>query len=1283
MVRLMSLVLWVLAALSVSAAEPPEVALWGKEPVERTSARRAEVCLNGVWRFAAATQPAATRPFDDCAYIRVPGDWRNTGARPGLVRTGAGRFWRQYNGDALLAAWYERTFTVPSEWQGRAILLDFQRVSTEAVVYVNGARCGVVRWPAGEVDITSAVVPGRQATLRLLVAATPSEDEAEAFLRDGDAAVLRDASPLESRGLIGDVVLKSRPRGAHVSDVFVQTSTRHKRISLRIELAGIQEDGWVDILARMLDEKGQEERRFNAEAQVRPADVQTLNVGWDWPEARLWDFGRPTLYTLELQVRGRMPPATRPASAPSTSPALPRRLVDIDDEYPQRFGFREFWVEGRSFFLNGVEIRLRPNLSLEQWSSVAGTIEVQDGLIDGQMAAGFNIEEHWPIPIHKRGTPNYRYLRADRADRKGWLLMGGLVRVNEFIAAPDYRLTWEDPGVRRRWEQAMLADMKRMRNHPSIVMWSMSANFFGFAQDQNPVMLGRGGAPPGQNDWQRRAWEYGREALETIRAHDPTRPVFNHHGGYIGDVHTINMYLCLLPLQEREEWPSHWAEHGRMPFMAIEFGTPLHATFMRGRNGFGESIVSEPLMTEFCATYLGRAAYEMETAAYRAAIRNRFAGEQKYRKWQGDESLETAPAFQSVQHLFSTATWRAWRTWGVTGGMLPWEKGHGWWGRTAEGEKHVPLPPFEPGRRGTYSPLVRNRELNYLKDGVWTVLPGGQAIMANNSATLAWIAGPPEAFTAKDHHFVPGQRVTKQIVLINDTRDAQKAEYAWTVRCEGVVEGEGGASMNLRLEPARTRCDRISFDVPATMPAQKVNGRIRLTANIGGRKHEDELPFRVYAPAPMPSGELAIFDPRGLTSKTLQALGARLRPWDGRAGASAVLIGREALSGEHALPGDLEAYVRDGGRAVVFAQHPDWLRKRGFRVAWHLPRRVFPVDDTHPVVAGLDAQDLRDWSGQSTMLEPRPDYFAPGTRLGPHGVPYYGWRWGNRHALSSAAVEKPHRSGWRPILECEFDLAYSPLMELDHGRGKLILCTLDFEDHVPADPAAARLLAQLLEYAAASPPRPRSAKVVLLGDDADAARLDALGVVYARARKPDASVGLLVVGANPGCDEAEIYHYLHAGGTALYLARRSEQATLGVLRRPTKDFVGSLRPPPWEQCVGLSASDLRFRTTADWWVLLSGAEIGADGLVGRLRVGKGTAVFCQLDPDALDADRQTFFRYTRWRQTRAIAQLLANLGATFADDGIIFSERRSPRLYHPDWRDDFALGDDPYRYYRW
>jgi beta-galactosidase len=89
--------------------------------------------------------------------------------------------------------------------------------------------------------------------------------------------------------------------------------------------------------------------------------------------------------------------------------------------------------------------------------------------------------------------------------------------------------------------------------------------------------------------------------------------------------------------------------------------------------------------------------------------------------------------------------------------------------------------------------------------------------------------------------------------------------------------------------------------------------------------------------------------------------------------------------------------------------------------------------------------------------------------------PYAGWRWGNRHTVASGAIEKPHRSGWTPLLENEYDLAYSPLMELNYGRGKVLWSQLDLEDHATLDPAANRLAQQVIEYSTKAPLAPRVA----------------------------------------------------------------------------------------------------------------------------------------------------------------------------------------------------------------
>ena len=72
---------------------------------------------------------------------------------------------------------------------------------------------------------------------------------------------------------------------------------------------------------------------------------------------------------------------------------------------------------------------------------------------------------------------------------------------------------------------------------------------------------------------------------------------------------------------------------------------------------------------------------------------------------------------------------------------------------------------------------------------------------------------------------------------------------------------------------------------------------------------------------------------------------------------------------------------------------------------------------------------------------------------------------GAQGAVASAAIEKPHRSGWTPLLECEFDLAYTPLMERPVGAGRAVWCQLDLEDHAGVDPAAGRLARQLVAWA--------------------------------------------------------------------------------------------------------------------------------------------------------------------------------------------------------------------------
>ena len=97
--------------------------------------------------------------------------------------------------------------------------------------------------------------------------------------------------------------------------------------------------------------------------------------------------------------------------------------------------------------------------------------------------------------------------------------------------------------------------------------------------------------------------------------------------------------------------------------------------------------------------------------------------------------------------------------------------------------------------------------------------------------------------------------------------------------------------------------------------------------------------------------------------------------------------------------------------------------------------------------------------------------------------------------------------------------------------------------------------------------------------------------------------------------------------------------------------------PDWSEARGLSTSELRTRANTALPILAGSNDIesAANGLLGRIETDGGSIIFCQLDPAALNADERNYLHYTRWRFTRAISQLIANLGGSFESDLALFT----------------------------
>ncbi len=1201
----------VVLSCTAMAAEPPIVAL---------TPQRGEIVLNGPWNFAPAGAKEADIASETWGQIWVPGSWQPHNSLPGLIREGTGEAWKAF-APKMESAWYEREVTIPADWAGRAILLDLARVHTGAVVFANGKECGSIAWPDGTVEITDAVKPGEKTVLRMRVDASDPEGNEVQLMGTGTAGDIVKKAELDGRGLVGDVVLFSRPKGAHVEDVFVLPSVREKSITLRttiVESTG----GKATFTARMLDDSGKVEQTFSKEVELKDAPTQTVDLTWKWEDPRLWDVRQPNLYTVQLDAAG----------------------AGLADSYPQRFGFREFWIDGPRFMLNGRCIGLRPTLAPLEVCPVPAAV---DAAVESVIREGGNIQESWPRFGEGRGT-RLEYgqwgVWIDSADRYGLLTMA---------PAPGFDITGEARGVvewtaekRRDYQAKIDRQLRRYRNHPSAVMWGLNANEFFFYDNENPRKIGRKNwQPPGAID--HRGYRFDEmiaaasDAIAALKEIDPTRPVYTHHGGYIGDVNTYNLYLNTIPLQEREDWLSEFSEHGEMPFIPIEFGTPVDAAFNRLRtSSHKDALSSEPLLTEHSTVYLGIDGYRTESNEYRDSIGKRYNPKTKrYDHWYDYNRKQfNSPNHMAYQDLFITNTWRSWRTWGTAGGMLPWVRAYAFNGPGGT----VEMPPFEPGQRGAYRPEMPKGSCSFqnVEQG-WIRTRAGEALKANNSPTLAWIAGAAPDFTSKDHLFVAGETVAKQLVVINDdTPEPRDYVAKWTATLEG--NQIGGGELKGKIASGETLKLPIAFETKVTG-----NGAIRLEASIGDASHRDEFAFRVHAkPAPGKVTEVSVFDPEGVTTKWLESLEYKVTPWNGE-NVPLLIVGRNALSGGHPRPGDLEAYVENGGRLILSNQEQAWSESAtGVRTSLHVTRRAWPVHASHPLTAGLDGEDFRDWRGAGTAFPKE-----VGTSLDkPERRWIAGWHWGNRGSVASSAVEKPHFSAWRPILEADFDLMYSPLMEASFGKGVMIQSALDLEGRTQREPMVEIFTRRLIDYAATRPMPKGVARVGYVGSEATRDFLASMGIESELAQLD----GSDLVVAGPEATEEDLLPYTKKGVPIVMLARASEPAPFGVTLEKVEKFQGSLDVPDWPETEGLSASDLRLRTHAQWWILKSGCEIGADGLLGRKKVGESAVLYVQLDPAELQADALQYNRYTRWRQNRAIANLLANQGVAFAGDANVF-----------------------------
>lgn len=456
---------------------------------------RREIDLNGQWEYVRVAE-LDEPPREGWQPFEVPGMLR---------------------GVDYQRAWFRREFEIPEAMAGQRLVVHFGGVKFNSTVRVNGETVGghFGGYEAFDVDITDAARVGETNLLEL-----GCHDWTGVFIdRETDFSVMRER-PVRSRSLptdkilapIGghnelfgpwdDVSLRSHPQ-VWVGEVFVRPSVRNQSLRVDLTLVNATVAG-VDVALQAEVEDGDEVALRLPEQQtvLGAGEMMDVTLEAPWADARYWSHEDPYLYYLRT------------------------RLVSGDetlDELRTRFGFREFWIEGPHYYLNGVRVNLR---ATSWWPSRTPLSKAE---IEEQMQG---IRDCNCI-IFRTHTQPWRQIWYDTADEMGVMMVpeGAIWNDDTVYRIYDERF-WDN------YAEHLRAMAKRMRNNPSVVMYSLENEMYGPRMNEES---------PARHDLARMG--------ELLRRWDPTRPIYyESEGDPLGVADAIGIH-----------YPHEYPEHTKWP----------------------------------------------------------------------------------------------------------------------------------------------------------------------------------------------------------------------------------------------------------------------------------------------------------------------------------------------------------------------------------------------------------------------------------------------------------------------------------------------------------------------------------------------------------------------------------------------------------------------------------------------------------------------------------------------------------------------------------------------
>ncbi len=398
-----------------------------------SASEREVILLNFGWKFQLGeVKDGEKTNLDDSQWreLDLPYDYQLN--MPWKETANRARAFKEMSG-----AWFRKSFRPCETWEGRQVLIDFEGMMYYGDVYLNGEKIGSTEYGycGFECDVTNKIKYGQD---NLLAVYTHTGVEGGSRWYTG-GGINRDV-----RIIVKDTMSMSR-HGVYV--VTRKIAGCKWSVCAQAELPGyLLDKGNVSFQACIIDSQDNEIVKSELTPAPSQSRLQLVEVPIDEMEIvdpKLWDIDTPNLYTcvVRMYVDGK------------ETDCLSTRFGFRTIEYGKDFGFR---LNGRKVFLKGIA-----NHADFGGVGVATFRRAIERQLKRLKEFGFNA-----IRCSHNPYPNVFY---DLCDEMGFVV------VDEFVDK------WSNDGncwggrkpFMHIWPEILTEWVKRDRNHPCIIMWSL------------------------------------------------------------------------------------------------------------------------------------------------------------------------------------------------------------------------------------------------------------------------------------------------------------------------------------------------------------------------------------------------------------------------------------------------------------------------------------------------------------------------------------------------------------------------------------------------------------------------------------------------------------------------------------------------------------------------------------------------------------------------------------------------------------------------------------------